>query len=929
VSNFFHAHTHSRFSALDGMSSPADLAATAWEHGQPGLALTDHGNMAGVVQLYQACKKYGIKPYPGVEGYLIDPGVEDWQNPAKGQKVGRYHFGLMALTEEGYKGLVKFVSMTHTRPRFSRFPRASLNDLVTFGHEYGEHVALTTGCYFGLLQQTLVDPERGEEAARRVLEVYARAFPNTFVEVQDHHIDHPGGMKDNDIVKQLFHLADSLGLPVVATQDSHYHRQREKECHALMKRMVYSGSSDDEFPGDSFHLASTEWVQEHYTPEQWDVVEEGFGHLLDLHDLRITPLDDYRPDLPKVPGLPMGRIRKLCNEAMCRLGLDGDSEYVDRLLMELRVINKLGMAAYFVIVHDYVEWCRNNNIFVEARGSANGSLVCYLLGITQVDPVQWGTQFDRFLSEDRIKPPDIDMDVEDSDRHRLLAYLKRRYKSVQIGTWSRLGTSIDPETGEERGSVLVTWKQGKRRELERWALDKMEQENERRDGTGEKPMTKAEAMELAAGVFYKKYNNITDVSQVEGVSTRDYRALRQMLDMSVYRSYGVHAGGVLLSGAKVAVEDYVPTMLVASSDTTVTQFDMEDVEQLGLLKLDVLGQASLHTMRLTMELYGSADPTDFTFIPEDDPAACRILREGRPLNGIFHFEGKAKAYGGRKMGVRTTMDAILGSALFMPGAVDTGQTALYLERRKDRKARRAVTYLHPIFEEVLGETYGTVIFQEQVINIMRKLGMDIAGVNKFFKVVKDSGRGATERNAERLAEVRAQFDMLCARHDIDPDEAWAMTAGFVAYGFNRAHATGYGIRSYRFAYLKAHYPLQFMTALLQTWAGRDKEKAYIAEARRLRIPVLPADVNISGPSWTMDTANQAIRRGLVSIDGIGLTTAEHIAEHAPFASVEDMVTRVPPKAMTGGRRYLDLGEYTGVLEKLRQAGALDCLKGGG
>lgn len=933
-SNFFHAHTHSQFSPLDGMAKVELLVETAARWHQPALALTDHGNMAGTVRLYKACKKEGILPYPGLEGYLIDPEYLDWETPAKGDKVKRYHFGLLALTEEGYKGLVKFTSLTHTRPRFSRFPRATMGDLITLGNEYGTELALTTGCFFGLLQQMLVDPDRGMETAARVLRMYASAFPHVFVEVQNHDIDHPGGMKDSDLVKQTIQIAESMGLPVICGQDSHYHQQKHREAHNLMKRMVYSGAADDEFPGDSFHLASTEWVQDHYTADQWELFEEGFAELLSLHDLRITPLDDFRVDVPQITSKPFTKLKRLCIDAATELGLFDDDSYLDRLEEELRVIKTLNMAGYFIIVHDFVEWCRDHSIFVEARGSANGSLVLFLIGVTQVDPIKWGTQFDRFLSEDRIKPPDVDIDIEDTRRQEAIAYFKSRYGAVQIGTWSALGTTIDHDTGEERGSVLESWKYGKRRELESWALGVMDRENEQRRFAGEKQMTKADAMDLAHGTFQKKYGHVTDIAHVRSISARDYQALRHMLQMnSVFKSYGVHAGGVLLSGEDVKIEDYIPTMLVASSGTAVSQYDMDDVEQFGLLKMDVLGQSSLSTLRLTMELAGADDPTDFSWIEEDDPDACKILREGRVANGIFHYEGYTKAKGGREMGIRSTMDAVLGQALYMPGAMDTGQTALYVARRKSLRERRAVTYLHPIFEEVLSETYGTVIFQEQVINIMRKLGMDIAGINNFFKVVKDSGKGSGARNAERLAEVRDQFDELCAGHGIDPDAAWAQTAGFVAYGFNRAHATGYGIRSYRFAYLKAHYPLEFMTALLQTWAGRgaagknrkSKEQLYVEEARRIRIPVLPADVNISGPSWTIDSRFRAIRRGLVSIPGIGNTTAEQIAEQAPFTSVEDMIARVPKRALTGGDKFLKEKTMTGILGKLAAANALESL----
>jgi DNA polymerase-3 subunit alpha len=401
---------------------------------------------------------------------------------------------------------------------------------------------------------------------------------------------------------------------------------------------------------------------------------------------------------------------------------------------------------------------------------------------------------------------------------------------------------------------------------------------------------------------------------------------------SVYKSYGVHASGVLLSGQRINIADYIPTMLVASSNTTVTQFDMDDVEEFGVLKMDLLGQATLRSMKLANKLINpDGDPTDFTWIPFDDLRACSLLREGRTDTGIFHYEGYTKAKGGKELGIKSTMDAILGQALFMPGCMDVApgmdisQKDLYIQRRRSPRSRRQIKYLHPAFEDALSMTHGAVVFQEQVIQIMRNLGMDIAGINTFFKVVKDSGRGSGERNAERMREVRQQFDSLCRKAKINPDEAWKQTASFVSYGFNRAHATGYGIRSYRTAYMKAHYSLEFMTGMLQTWAGRKKEQVYINESRRIGLRVLPPDVNNSQMTWAMERPRRGIRKGLLSIAGVGQITAVQIAMMAPYTSVEDMVERLPRRAISGGVRYVETGIESGTIGKLIAAGAMDSL----
>lgn len=889
MSKWWSAHTHSQFSVLDGMTPVPLIVAKAAQLGQPAVGLTDHGNMAGTVQLYKSCKQHGLAAFPGVEAYLLDPyaSLED-KNPA------RYHIGLLALNLNGYRGLMRTVNASHTRPRFSRFPRITLEDLDGLAEAAGNDVALMTGCYFGYVQQSLVND--GPAKAEAVIKMYASMFPNTYVELQNHSICHDKDGElapetDDDIVTALADIAERVGLPVIATQDSHYLDQHDRAAHALMKRMVYGGV-DDEFPGDSFHVASDEWVADHYDPYVWDRVEEGMTDLLSKHGLIIPALDTFKAHVPNTVKDPQKAVVKLCLEALAEYEPAKRKRriYEDRIEYELGIINDLGMAGYFMLVRNYVEWCSDKGICIEARGSANGSLVCFLLGITQVDPIKWGLLFDRFLSRDRIKPPDVDMDVEDVQRERLIGYLQRTFDTMRIGTWGKLGVRADG-----KGSVLQTYISYLNR-----GADKEDKQ--------------------------RVYQRIQDIRDVESYNEADFLGLMRLGEMnSVYKSYGVHAGGILLSGKDQRIDDYVPKMLVASSGMEVSQFDMDDVEQLGYLKLDILGQATLTVMRMCQEMIGRQDPTDFTWIPDNDAAACKILREGRTDNGIFHFEGYTKAKGGKQMGIRTTMDAVLATGLFMPGAMNTGQTDLYLERRADPDKRARVKYIHPAFEAALKDTYGAVVFQEQVINIMRGLGMSVEGINTFFKVVKDSGQGAVSRNNKRMKEVRKEFDNLCRAAGIadkDIPKAWDSTAGFVSYGFNRAHATGYGLRSYRCAYLKAHYPLEFMTALLQVWAGRDKETLYVREARHMKIRILPPDVNISGVVWTLDRKAKAIRRGLLSIKGVGVAAAENIADNAPYTSMQDLIDRTDSRAVTGGKSYAKDGTLNGVLAKLRDANAL-------
>lgn len=897
-SPWFHTHVHSEFSTLDAISSVETLVAKAHRMKQPAFGLTDHGNGAGWVQAYKAGKKFGIPVFLGFEGYLtVDPIVE----PKKGDPtLDRYHIGMHALNLDGYKQLVKLISLTHTRPRFNRFPRFDLNDLAEFG---SEDIAVLTGCYFGLVQQTLVND--GPTAARRIVEMYASLYPNTFVEIQNHNIDHsgdhglpPGTITDDHFCNTLVEIADAVGLPVLVTQDSHYCDSKEKPAHELMKRMVYRGGDGvDEFPGDSFHLASTQWVKEHHKKKHWKRAEEGAQTLLDLHDLEIPPLDTYKPRIPTLKKDPQAWLERMTTKGLDALEAAGmlvkPRKYYDkRAKHELDIVKFLGHAGYFTLVHLVVDFCNRNEICVEARGSANGSLICYALGITSIDPLQWGLLFERFLSRDRKKPPDIDLDIEDIRRPDVLAFLDSQFGAQQIGTYQQLGA----RDNDDKGSILVTYNSYLRAKL---GNDK----------------------------FIPRFGKgIDTIRDVQLVSQDDYLGLRGLSKLKVKRAYGVHPAGMLLSTKQQKIETYVPSMLVASSNTRVTQFSGEDVEELGYTKMDILGQRTLTTMRRCQELIGRENPRDFRWIPMNDKATCKFLSKGLTETGVFQFEGYSMALGARNLKIRNTNDCVLAGALFRPACIDSGVTEAYIKRRFDPELRKNIDYPHPAFEEVLKATNGLVLFQEQVLEIMRRLGLDYEGINTFFKIVKDSGKGATERNMERIKEVEAQWADICERNDIDdPDWAWEYIEGYTKYGFNKAHSAGYGVRSYRVAYLKVHYPLEFMTALLESWAGKPKEPIYIREARRMDIRLLSADVNISGANWTLDERKRAIRRGLSSIKGIGVAAANDIADNAPYDDIEDLIEKCGTRTVSGAPLFKKTGEWSGNLLKLREAGALGSL----
>jgi DNA polymerase-3 subunit alpha len=881
-SDFFHIHAHSEYSWLDGMGSVAEMVEVVEQLGQPALALTDHGVMAGCLRLYKLCRKAGIEPYPGEEFYLVKSLNDD-------TKTIRYHVGLLALTAKGYEGLVALSSRSHTRERFHKKPLIDLQDLIQFGFAYGEGVALTTGCFFGLPIQTLRN--EGMDEAMRVVQMYAHAFPNTFVELQ-HHAVHDDDHDDDEIVEQMMLIAHTLGLPVVAGQDSHYCHHDWKPAHDMMKEISYHGTDGDDykFPGDSFHLADVDFVRSHYTARQWDSIEEGHGALLDLHRLRLPDLDTYRFHVPEISRSPDAALKRVAKTGLHMRGFDIVDTYERRMNQELEVIEAMEFANYFLLVKDVTDWARKNGIVINARGSANGSLVCWALGITSVDPLQWDTDFSRFLSLDRKKPPDIDLDVESGRRADVIEYLRTQFPTmVHIGTYGRLGMEMD-EMGQEKGSLYRQYIAAKRRRDE-W------------DGQ---------------------------------VAPKDQKPLELLSMMDVRKSAGCHAGGLILAADSLPISRLIPTMLIPSSNTTVTQPVMEDVEEAGYVKLDLLGVRALETLNECLWLIGRRQG-DLDWIKWDDAKTATTLRSGRTM-GIFQFEGPSSSRGAKKMKLKTTEDAILALALFRPALMNGGQTERYLQARESGKPVKVPQLL----ERLLQGTLGVPLFQEQVIDIMRLVGLPFEELNDVLKAVKASNDKIGDYAQDIMRKTAPRFRKLAVSAGMTLDEAkaaWRMVRDFSDYGFNRAHAVSYGIMAYRAAYLKTHFPLEFMTATLTTWAGTDKERPYIQEARRLGFTIVKADVNHSAVGWTMERGNPSskvprrkngsIRRGLLTVKGVGLSAAEAIVDehtaNGPYTDVDDFIDRLPARPVSGGKSYRATGEFNGVMLKLAEASALRSL----
>jgi DNA polymerase-3 subunit alpha len=856
------------------------MVSTAHRHGQPALALTDHGNMGGSVQLYRECKRVGMAPFPGIEAYLTPDMAVLRAKRDKGVKIPRYHIGLVAFTTEGYEALVRLASRMHSRTNFHHKPHVTFSDFAEWSQRgWTEGIALTTGCFFGMVQQTVLEDQK---KATRLVSALSRWFPHTYVEFQHHNIDHDG-VNDDDIIDALADISGQVGLPIVITQDAHYCHPEEKPLHETLKRLVSWGEDEDDavFPGDSFHLADEKFVMSHYDHVSQELGIEGLQDLLSKHTLIIPELENYHYNVPVVTaGDPMEEMKGICELEMANL-IFSAPHYRERYEEELDVIEFTRMASYLMLVREVTEWCRANGVFFQARGSAAGSLICHLLGVTQLDPLEWNLRYERFLAKDRTKPPDVDLDVEDNRREEMMEWLSSRFSVVQIGTYATYGVSVE----EGRGSLLVSYISRKRKN----------------------------------GEDVSHINTILDLPQ------EDQKALKALSDRGAKKSIGTHAAGLVVTSSRDQIDRLVPTMLVPSSDTTVTQYEMDDVEALGLVKLDVLGLKQLRIIRRTIEMMGRNVHDGLEWIPLDDKETFAMLRK-EDTDGVFQLEGWTNRKGCREMKVKTIKDIIVVVALFRPATINSGVKDTYIRRRNGREMtpRR-----HPMLDKHLVETHGVPVFQEQVISILRDLGFTPEELTEFLKAVKASNKSIGDAG---LVVSRYQGRFHEAAHDHgwsfeDIDFAWAAIEGFAEYGFNRAHATQYGLTAYRSAYLKCHRTLEHSTGVLEAWAGTQKEPKYIRMARDKGIRLLKPDVNISGFTWTIDVDKQAIRRGLLSIRGIGEVAAQEISSNAPYASMDDLISRCDARKVNGGKSWGEDGTLKGVLAKLQEAGALKSLIG--
>jgi len=880
---YWSAHSHSKFSTQDALPTVEAMVATAVQYGQPALGLTDHGNGGGWVALYTACRAAGIEPLPGIEAYVaIDR--------TKGKRPQTVHMGMLATTQAGYRNLAGLVTQSHRQYRYK--PVLDLADLAGAGEEGRlSGVVALSGCWFGMLPTML--REGDPLAARNLLVALDGWFDQVYVELQHHYVVDQAH-DDPRHVAALHALADSVGLPVVITQDSHYCQPQDKPAHEVMKRLMsWSDDPDDAvFPGDGYHMVDEEWMRRRYSPRQLEDGLAGLSDLLARSKVTIPELDTFSLAVPDLGGDPDEMLADDVAEGLLRRLDDGqlDTKFLrrmrERIALELAVVKGAGFAGYLLLGADVCDFMRREGISFSVRGSGNGSALLWALGITNFDPIAWGLPFERFLSTDRTKPPDIDIDVEHRRRQDVIEYLSRKYHVAHICTWTEM--KVEEKEGDQKGSLLVRWKMNARK-------------------TGDNPDRR--------------------------LSPTEWGQLQAVASYKPFRNYGLNAAGLLVTPDE-ATAAVVPLQYVANSKTMVTAFEKDDIERLGLVKLDVLGLKTLTALKTMTQLTG----IDRAQVPLADANTFRLLKAGKTL-GLFQLEGGSSARGVRQLAPRRLTDIIAAMALFRPATLDSGATEAYIARRK---GEAPIPARHPFIDEMTKETYGILLYQEQALGIMQRLGLTVEEVEQARKAIKASNESIHDAR-KVLTQLRAKIsDLARAAGFAEADISWLDEAldAYAGYGFNKAHATAYGVLAYVTAWFRANHPVAFWAGMLDAYADDDAEvwygpygqripiprpKAYQLEAQKDGVHVLGPHVNRSQASWSAAADGSGIRAGLTSIKGVGVVAARELVTHAPYADLYDLATRVSPKRVTGAR---DLGAghspsaCPGVIAALSHAGAL-------
>ena len=882
-SKFVHLHVHSHYSLLDGLAKIDDLIDEAVKNKMPALALTDHGNMYGAIEFYKKCKKAGIKPILGAEIYIA---YESMYQKRANIDDKRFHLILLAENEEGYKNLIKIVTTSYLDGFYYK-PRIDKDFLK-------KHCAGLVGlsaCMAGELSRLIENKkiEKAEDVAKEYEEIFGKG--NFFIEIGHH----PKIENHQKIQEELIKISKNTGIPIVATQDIHYLKPEDAEAQdylvAIQTNAYMMDSNRLSMKSEDFSFRSSEEMIKFFK-DQPEAIENTLK-IAERCNLELTlgtwvfpklNIENNKTSKEKLTEIVYAGFKEKYKEK--------DEEAEKRMEYELDIINKKGYAPYFLVVADIMRFARQKEIINNTRGSAAGSFISYLISITNINPIKYDLPFERFLNPFRPSPPDIDMDFADDRREEIINYVKEKYGEDHVAQIGTFGTMM------ARAAIKdITRAMGKPYELG----DKITKLIP--IGSQGFPMTIDNALKITPELR-KIYETENEVKEIINLSKKIEGCARHV---------SVHAAGVVISPTKLT--DYVPLQREPNGEKIITQYDMHAVEDVGLLKMDFLGIKNLailgNAIRLVKKIHKKE--IDLDDLPENDKKTFDLLSKGETID-VFQLGGSGMTRWLKELKPSNFNDIMAMIALFRPGPM--ANIPNYIKRKHGKEP---ITYLDPRLKKILEKTYGVVTYQEDVLLIAIGLaGYNWETVDKFRKAIG-------KKIPAEMAKQEKIFIEGCQKHgNLTPEKAeelWKLFDPFKGYGFNKAHAASYAKVAYQTAYMKAHYPPEFMTAVLTSDSG-DTEKiaTSINECKRMDMPVLPPDVNESFGDFTIINIKNktGIRFGLCTIKNLGTEIAEAIIEEKKkngiFKSFSDFLDRIQHK---------NLNKKS--LEALVKSGAMDIL----
>ena len=879
--SFVHLHVHSEYSLLDGACRLRDLVSRAKELGQASVAITDHGVMYGAVNFYKEAVLAGIKPIIGCEVYVAARTRFDMEHDLDSE---RHHLVLLCKNEAGYKNLCRLVSAAFTEGFYTK-PRIDMDIL----REYKEGLIALSACASGEIPKLILAGNE-REAEAKALEMSAIFGDGSFyLELQDH-----GLPEQPAINKGLIRIHDATGIPLVATNDVHYINQSDADIQDVLL-CIQTGaavSDPDRMRFDSKELfLKSEGEMRALFPEHGDACDNT-AKIADMCRFDFDFESHHLPEfiLPESEDNADEYLRKLCMEGFARLYSPDREDVLAQLDYELRMISDMGFTDYFLIVADFIAYAKRNGIPVgPGRGSAAGSVVSYCLDITTVDPIKYNLYFERFLNPERISMPDIDIDFCERRRGEVIEYVKQKYgadRVAQITTFNTLKARNAVRSVSKALSLTFAEENELAREIPNYMGVKL-----------------AEAL-AQGGRLRAMYDGDERIKRVIDVAM----ALEDMPKDS-----GTHAAGVVIT--KLPVREYVPLALSKKDESIATQYTMTALEELGLLKMDFLGLRNLTIIDDCVRDIRRTEPDfDIDAIPEDDAPTYEMLAQGKTL-GVFQMESEGMTSVCVGVVAKSIDDIAAAIALYRPGPMEAIPT--FVENSRDPSK---IKYLHPALEPILNVSYGCIVYQEHVIEILRKLGgFSLGQADLIRRAMSKKKQSEIQKERETFINGDAARGIRGAVAGGIPREIagqiYDSVAPFAGYGFNKAHAVAYAVIAYQTAYLKRHYPRQYMAALLSSildWSGKIAE--YTAECNEMGISLLPPDVNESGAMFTV--SGNDLRFGMAAIKNVGRGLTRDIVEerekNGPFEGFEEFCRR-----MYGG----DLNRR--ALESLIMCGCFD------